>query len=47
RQRNDPSFYNLLQELRYGCLSENSKKMINDKIENSNLEYNAITSTHL
>ena len=47
RQKDDPNFYNLLQELRFGQLSERSKSMINQKISESKNLNEIINSTHI
>ncbi|CAI2191091.1 4205_t:CDS:1 [Funneliformis geosporum] len=47
RQRDDLKYYQLLQELRFGTLSENSKKMINEKTRTSKNKNAIINSTHL
>jgi ATP-dependent exoDNAse (exonuclease V) alpha subunit len=47
RQKEDPNFYNLLQELRFGQLSERSKSMITQKISESLNLNSMINSTHI
>ena len=47
RQKSDPTFYDLLQELRFGRLTEKSKKLIAAKINEPKKTENLITSTHL
>jgi hypothetical protein len=47
RQKDDLDFYNLLEELRFGRLSEKSKSMINEKISNSRNLDAMISSTHV
>jgi hypothetical protein len=47
RQRDDLEFYQLLQELRFGFLSEKSKQMINEKIKTSQNQRAIINSTHV
>nr|CAG8647360.1 5914_t:CDS:1 [Entrophospora candida] len=46
-QKEDLDFYNLLEELRFGRLSEKSKSMINEKISNSRNLDAMISSTHV
>ena len=47
RQRGDPDFYNLLEELRFGNLSEKSKLMINEKVKCSRGSRAMINTTHV
>ncbi|CAG8703810.1 3981_t:CDS:2, partial [Ambispora leptoticha] len=47
RQRDDPTFFKILQELRFGHLTEPSKNLIKNKINSSSITQNTINSTYL